>query len=367
MDFGFTLKPDHTIQRTIALTRQAESAGFSYGWLFDSHVLWQEVYPLLTLMAINTDRMRLGTCVTNPATREPSVTASALATLDLISDGRMDLGIGRGDSARRVLGKPPTTMKTLEEAIDLIRDLVEGRTRRYEDVDLHFPWTGSWKLPVWVAGYGPMALAMTGRVADGLILQLADPDLISWLAGMLRDAAASAGRDPASIKIQAAAPAHVGPRELVRDRVRWFPALVSNHVVDLVNKYPREELPESLTGYIRDRTGYDYLHHAEVGSEQRRLRDRRRGRPVLRHRVRGGAHRTAGRARGRGRRPVQPVPHERRRGGPARGIRAGHHPRGERSAETLNRGSVTPGTRRLRELDRTFTRSARRSVAPCPR
>ncbi len=178
----------------------------------------------------------------------------------------MDLGIGRGDSARRVLGKPPTTMQTLEEAIDLIRDLVEGRTRNFEGTDLTFPWTGSWKLPVWVAGYGPMAIAMTGRVADGLILQLADPDLVSWLAGMLRDAAASAGRDPASIRIQAAAPAHVGRREDVRDRVRWFPALVSNHVVDLVNKYPREQLPETLTGYIRDRTGYDYLHHAEVGS-----------------------------------------------------------------------------------------------------
>ena len=48
--------------------------------------------------------------------------------------------------------------------------------------------------------------------------------------------------------------------------MRWFPALVSNHVVDLVNKYPRDQLPESLTGYIRDRQGYDYLHHAEVGS-----------------------------------------------------------------------------------------------------
>ena len=135
MDFGFTLKPDHTAQRTVALTRQAEEAGFTYGWLFDSHVLWQEVYPLLTLMAINTQRMRLGTCVTNPATREPSVTASALATLDLISDGRMDLGIGRGDSARRVLGKPPTTMKSLEEAIELIRDLVEGRTHRGRRAD----------------------------------------------------------------------------------------------------------------------------------------------------------------------------------------------------------------------------------------
>ncbi len=266
MDFGFTLKPDHTIERTIALTRLAEGAGFTHGWLFDSHVLWKEVYPLLTLMAVNTTRMRLGTCVTNPATREPTVTASALATLDEISGGRMDLGIGRGDSARRVLGKPPTTMATLEEAIELIRDLVEGRAREYEGTELRLPWSGSWRLPVWVAGYGPMALSMTGRIADGLILQLADPDLIGWMAGQMRDAAVAAGRDPASIRVQAAAPAHVGPRDEVRDRVRWFPALVSNHVVDLVNKYPREQLPESLTGYIRDRTGYDYLHHAEVGS-----------------------------------------------------------------------------------------------------
>jgi alkanesulfonate monooxygenase SsuD/methylene tetrahydromethanopterin reductase-like flavin-dependent oxidoreductase (luciferase family) len=111
-----------------------------------------------------------------------------------------------------------------------------------------------------------MALAMTGRVADGVILQLADPDLIRWFAGQVRDAAAAAGRDPSTIRVQAAAPAYVGPRELGRERTRWFPALVSNHVVDLVNKYPREQLPESLTGYTTDRGGYDYLHHAEVGS-----------------------------------------------------------------------------------------------------
>ena len=107
---------------------------------------------------------------------------------------------------------------------------------------------------------------MTGRVADGLILQLADPDLIRWFSGQVREAASAAGRDPASIRIQAAAPAHVGPRDLGRERTRWFPALVSNHVVDLVNKYPRDELPESLTGYVSDREGYDYHHHAEVGS-----------------------------------------------------------------------------------------------------
>jgi probable F420-dependent oxidoreductase len=263
MDFGFTLKPEHSIERTVALTQQAEAAGFSYGWLFDSHVLFKEVYPLLALMALNTTDMRLGTCVTNPATREPSVTASALATLDEISDGRMDLGIGRGDSARRVLGKPASTLKTLEEAVTLIRDLVEGRTTEYEGADLGLPWTGKWKLPVWIAGYGPMALAMTGRIADGLILQLADPDLIRWMVSTMHEAAEKAGRDPASIKVQAAAPAHVGTIEECRERVRWFPAMVANHVVDLVNKYPREQLPVALTGYVRDEVGYSNAEFVE--------------------------------------------------------------------------------------------------------
>jgi len=266
MQFGFTLKPDHTIPATLELTRNAEAAGFDHGWVFDSHVLWREPYPLLTLMAEHSERLRLGTCVTNPGTREPTVTASALATLNEISGGRMDLGIGRGDSARRVLGKPPITLAHTEEAIKVIRDLVEGRTVKYEGTELHFPWTGKWKLPIWLAGYGPLALAMTGRIADGVILQLADPDLIRWFVGQVRDAATVAGRDPASIRVQSAAPLHVGPRDMGRERTRWFPALVSNHVVDLVNRYPREQLPESLTGYVHDRTGYDYQHHAEVGS-----------------------------------------------------------------------------------------------------
>src|SRR5437899_4891680 len=146
MEFGFTLKPDHPLERVASLTRLAESAGFTHGWLFDSHVLWREPYVLLTLMAQATERMRLGTCVTNPATREPSVTASALAVLNEVSGGRMDLGIGRGDSARRVLGKPPTSMATLEEAIAVIRDLVEGRAVTYEGTELQLPWSGQWHL-----------------------------------------------------------------------------------------------------------------------------------------------------------------------------------------------------------------------------
>ena len=267
MQFGFTLKPDHSIERTVALARQAEAAGFDYGWLFDSHVLWRDPYPLLTVMAQATTRLRLGTCVTNPATREPSVTASTLAVLEELSGGRMDLGIGRGDSARRVLGKGPTTMKDLEEAVHAIRALVEGRSVEFEGAMLQLPWTGGHQLPVWIAGYGPVALKLTGRIADGSMLQIGDPDLIRWFVSQVRDSAVEAGRDPHAVQVMAAAPAHVGDLADTRDRTRWFPAMVSNHVVDLVNKYPRQDLPEELTTYVRDREGYDYLHHAEVGSD----------------------------------------------------------------------------------------------------
>ena len=265
MEFGFTIKPDHSIERTVALARQAEAAGFSHGWLFDSHVIWRDPYPLLTLIAQATTTMRLGTCVTNPATREPSVTASSLAVLQELSGGRFDLGIGRGDSAIRVLGKAPTTMAMLEEAVHVIRALAEGRPIEYEGATLQLTWSAGHRLPVWIAGYGPVALKMTGRIADGAMLQIADPDLVRWFADQVRASAREAGRDPDAVRIMSAAPAHVGDLADGRDRIRWFPALVGNHVVDLVNKY-QGELPEGLTRYVRGREGYDYLHHAEVGS-----------------------------------------------------------------------------------------------------
>jgi alkanesulfonate monooxygenase SsuD/methylene tetrahydromethanopterin reductase-like flavin-dependent oxidoreductase (luciferase family) len=97
-------------------------------------------------------------------------------------------------------------------------------------------------------------------------LQIGDPDLVRWFVSQVRDAAAGAGREPGAVRVMAAAPAHVGDLADARDRTRWFPALVANHVVDLVNKYPRRDLPEELTTYIREREGYDYRHHAEVGS-----------------------------------------------------------------------------------------------------
>jgi probable F420-dependent oxidoreductase len=189
-----------------------------------------------------------------------------LAVLQLISKGRMDLGIGRGDSARRVMGKKPTTLAELEHATVLIRDLCEGREVDHDGTGIRFDWAEPYDLPAWVAGYGPKALEVTGRVADGAIIQLADPSLVGWCVGLLRDGARKSGRDPKGIRIMSAAPAHVGKREAVRERVRWFPALVSNHVMDLVRRYGESSLPADLTAYVKNRPGYDYQHHAESGS-----------------------------------------------------------------------------------------------------
>src|SRR5262249_3031048 len=253
--------------RLVALTRQAEAAGFEYGWVFDSHVLWLEPYPLLTLMAQSTQRMRLGTCVTNPAVRDPTVTASVLATLNLISGGGRDVGIGRGESPRRVHGKKPTTLADLEATVQTIRTLATGRPVEYEGEQIRLEWAKG-TLPVWIAGYGPKALHLTGRIADGVVLQFADPHLIKWCLGFVREGAQAAGRDPANIQVMAAAPAYVSDDLAVaREHVRWFPAPVSNHVMDLVSRSDPAALPKELTAYVRDRQGYDYHHHAEVGSD----------------------------------------------------------------------------------------------------
>ncbi|MFK3735987.1 TIGR03842 family LLM class F420-dependent oxidoreductase, partial [Streptomyces sp. NPDC088090] len=123
------------------------------------------------------------------------------------------------------------------------------------------------KLPVWMAAYGPKALALAGRKADGFILQLADPFLTEWMVKAVRQAAVDAGRDPDALTICVAAPAYVGDDLAhARDQCRWFGGMVGNHVADLVARYGEHSgmVPEELTAYIKDRQGYDYSHHGRA-------------------------------------------------------------------------------------------------------
>ncbi|WP_406505251.1 TIGR03842 family LLM class F420-dependent oxidoreductase [Streptomyces sp. NBC_00212] len=267
MDFGLVLQTDPPASAVVGLMRRAERNGFRYGWTFDSAVLWQEPFVIYSRILEHTTRMTVGPMVTNPGTRTWEVTASTFATLNDMYGNRTVCGIGRGDSAMRVAGRKPNTLARLGEAMGVIRDLAEGREADIDGQRLRLPWVKDGKLPVWMAAYGPKALALAGEKADGFILQLADPFLTEWMVKAVRKAAADAGRDPASITICVAAPAYVGDDLAhAREQCRWFGGMVGNHVADLVSRYGEHSglVPEALTEYIKARQGYDYSHHGRT-------------------------------------------------------------------------------------------------------
>jgi probable F420-dependent oxidoreductase len=262
------LQNDPPASRVVDTMRAAEDQGFSHGWTFDSHVLWQEPFVGYAQILAATTRLMVGPMVTNPATRDWSVIASLFATLNDSYGNRTVCGIGRGDSARRVIGQKPATLATLGEAMRVIKDLAEGRETELHGTPVRIPWVRNGKLEMWMAGYGPKALKLVGEQADGFILQTADPDIARWTIGAVREAAKAAGRADDAVTICVAAPAYVGV-DLAhqRDQLRWFGGMVGNHVADLVARYGTSgAVPTALTDYIKDREGYDYSHHGRAGN-----------------------------------------------------------------------------------------------------
>jgi probable F420-dependent oxidoreductase len=270
MDFGVVLQTDPPADRVVELTRLAEQHGFSHAWTFDSHILWQEPFVIFSQMLAATERMIVGPLVTNPGTRDWTVIASLFATLNDMFGGRTVCGMGRGDSALRYIGRTPTTLETMSEAMHVIKGLVAGDEVDYRGTALRIPWiTEGWDLPMWVAGYGPKALTLIGEEADGFVLQLADPYLVHWTISFVRARAAEAGRDPDGITFLVAAPAYVGDDiDDQREQVRWFGGMVGNHVADLVARYGagHEHVPDALASYIASRRDYDYGHHGKAGN-----------------------------------------------------------------------------------------------------
>jgi probable F420-dependent oxidoreductase len=268
MEFGAVLQTNPPASRTVALAKLAEEHGFGYVWTFDSHLLWQEPYVIYSQILAETNRVKVGPMVTNPATRDWTVTASIYATLNEMYGNRTICGIGRGDSAVRVTNGAPTTLKTLRESIHVIRELANSRSVEYNGAQLQFPWSTGSELEVWVAAYGPLALKLAGEVGDGFILQLADLDIAEWMINTVRKAAEAAGRDPLAVKFCVAAPMYIGDDlEHMRDQCRWFGGMVGNHVADIVAKYGENSaVPTALTDYIKTREGYDYNEHGLAGN-----------------------------------------------------------------------------------------------------
>ncbi|HSL27179.1 MAG TPA: TIGR03842 family LLM class F420-dependent oxidoreductase, partial [Acidimicrobiia bacterium] len=239
-------------------------------WTFDSHVLWQEPFVIYSQILAHTEHLIVGPMVTNPGTRDWTVLASLFATLNDMFGPRTVCGMGRGDSALRYIGRTPTTLEATAAATRVIKELVAGRAVEYNGKLLAIPWIDEgWDLPVWMAAYGPKALVSTGTHYDGFILQMADPQILEWTAGAVREAAVNAGREAESISICVAAPAYVGDDIAhQRDQVRWFGGMVGNHVADLVARYGADSslVPQALTDYIEARQGYDYAHHGKAGN-----------------------------------------------------------------------------------------------------
>jgi probable F420-dependent oxidoreductase len=268
MDFGIVLQTDPPARDVVRLMKDAEDAGFRYGWTFDSCVLWQEPFVIYSAILAATSSMVVGPMVTSPGTRDWSVMASTFATLNDMYGNRTVCGIGRGDSAHRVVGKPPSTLATVRDCMRVVKDLAEGRPVTMNEKTVQIPWISHGQLEMWMAGYGPKALQTVGEHADGFILQCADPAIARWTIGAVRDAARAAGRDPGGITICVAAPAYVGD-DLAhqREQLRWFGGMVGNHVADLVARYGSSgAVPQELTDYIREREGYDYSHHGKAGN-----------------------------------------------------------------------------------------------------
>ena len=270
MDFGVVLQTNSPARRVVELARRAEANGFTHVWVFDSHVLWQEPFVILARILAETERIVVGPMVTNPGSRDWTVLASTFATLNDAYGPRTICGIGRGDSALRVIGRKPRTLAEMAEAMRVVKGLVAGETVDYHGTEIRFPWVErGWDLPMWGAGYGPRALDTIGRHADGFVLQLADPQILEWTRAAVMQAATRQGRAPGSVATAVVAPAYVGDDIAhQREQLRWFGGMVGNHVAELVKRYGdnSSSVPKVLSDYIKDRADYDYSHHGRAGN-----------------------------------------------------------------------------------------------------
>tara|TARA_R110001583_G_C5643627_1_gene408134 strand:- start:812 stop:1816 length:1005 start_codon:yes stop_codon:yes gene_type:complete len=267
MKFGITFKGFVSPERARKLAKQAEDAGFTHCWFYDSHILWRECYPAIAMCMEHTSKISFGPCVTNPNSRDWSLAASLFGSLALQSNGRFHVGLGRGDSAVRVMGKKPANLARVAEFTQKVKAMVRGEEVIYGECPepVKLPWANGYELPVYIGAYGPKALQTAGEVGDGVVLQIGEPTIVKWLADQAIAAGEAAGRDMSNFEVITSAPAFTGDKAAGIEATKWFPAMVGNHVADIVEKYGSTSgaVPESLTAYIANRKGYDYSKHGQ--------------------------------------------------------------------------------------------------------
>lgn len=245
----------------IASVQKAEQSGYSHAWFIDSQILWQDCVVYMTHALAATERIIVGTAVTNPFTRHVTTTASSFATLAQLHPGRLELGIGRGDSAVRTMGLEPVRTAVLRDAIPLLRDLMAGRHVTINGADVHLRWIDhDPQIPIMMSATGPKNLRTAGALADRVMLYVGvNPASVQWAIDHVRAGAIAAGREPDAVKLSVLTAMWVSDdEEEAWANCRWAPAACGNHIADTMKRNPEHGMPATMTRLVQARDDYDY-------------------------------------------------------------------------------------------------------------
>jgi 5,10-methylenetetrahydromethanopterin reductase len=258
MNYGVGLFPTEPLPKMVHLAKVSEELGFSHIWVGDSHLIWREAYVNMAAMALSTSKVKLGTGVTNPLTRHPSVVASAYATLDEYAPGRMIVGIGLGDSSVETMGMKPSTLANFEKSLQQMRELFAGKEAELPSGKIHLlhPCTG--KVPIYIAASGPKMLELSGRIADGIIVLVGVADeYIAHAREKIAAGARAVGRKLEDINLVLWVPCAVSDNSPAKDAVKAHVARVVAHPLPYVLDPNEQKVLEEI------RKTYDYYHHMD--------------------------------------------------------------------------------------------------------
>jgi 5,10-methylenetetrahydromethanopterin reductase len=257
-EFGVGLFPTEPLQKMIHLAKVTEASGYSHIWVGDSHLIWREAYVNMAAMALNTTRVKLGTGVTNPLTRHPSVVGSAYATLEEYAPGRMIVGIGLGDSSVETMGMKPAKLSYFEKTMQQLRDLLDGKEVQLETGKIHVLHPCKNRVPIYIAASGPKMLELCGRIADGIIILVgvAD-DYIAHAKEKIAAGAKTVGRRLEDINLVLWVPCAVSDSAPTKDAVKAHVARVVAHPLPYVLDPNEQKVLAEI------RKTYDYYHHMD--------------------------------------------------------------------------------------------------------
>ena len=268
MKFGVTILPEN-LAKLPARARLAEEVGFDYLGIAESQSLFRELYVSLSVVAQATKRARLGPTVSNPLTRHPAVTASAIASVNELSGGRAFLGIGTGDSAVLNLGLRPARLAQVKEYMDAVRAVLSGESYEYQKRSIHVGWSRT-VVPFLMSAEGPRTLAMAGAEADAVLVHTGlTSEVLRDSVERIREGERAAGKPEGSTEVWAFAKCSIaGRREQAIGEIKTALA-GSAHTAfrfTLEGKHVPEALREPISTLCRE---YTSAQHEQL-SETRR-------------------------------------------------------------------------------------------------